>query len=85
MATGIPTDPAIKAEILQKIHDEGISAYKASQIYGISTKTIYGWLKKTVKSSDKNLLLENNRLKKELDQAYRIIGRLTAEVKRPKG
>lgn len=85
MATGTPTDPALKAEILQKIREEGMSVYKAAQVYNINHRTIYGWLKKGVEGQDRNLILENNRLKKELDTAYRIIGKLTAEVQRPKG
>lgn len=84
MATGVPTDPKIKQEILDKINNEGLSAYKASQIYNLNTKTIYSWLKKDVKGQGKNLALENAKLKKELDMAYRIIGRMTAEISRPK-
>ena len=85
MATGTPTDPALKAEILQKIREEGMPVYKAAQVYNISHRTIYGWLEKKVGGKDRNLVLENNRLKKELDTAFRIIGKLTAEVQRPKG
>ena len=85
MATGTPTDPALKAEILQRIREEGVPVYKAAQIYNVSHRTIYGWLKKDVDGKDRSLVLENNRLKKELDIAYRIIGKLTAEVQRPKG
>ena len=53
--------------------------------YNVNYRTIYGWIKKQVDGKDRNLILKNNRLKKELDTAYRIIGRLTAEVQRPKG
>lgn len=52
MATGTPIDPVIKSEILQKVREEGLSVYKAAQIYNVN---------------------------------YRTIGRLTAEVQRPKG
>ena len=85
MATGTPIDPAIKSEILQKVREEGLSVYKPAQIYNVNYLTIYGWIKKQVDGKDRNLILKNNRLKKELDTAYRIIGRLTAEVQRPKG
>ena len=85
MTKGIPTDPALKAEILRKIKDEGLSVINASEQYNISTKAIYNWIRTdgTV-GSERNLLLENKRLKKKLDNAYRVIGRLTAEVPRPK-
>ena len=85
MATGTPIDPAIKSEILQKVRWEGLLVYKTAQIYNVNYRTIYGWIKKQVDGKDRNLILKNNRLKKELDTAYRIIGRLTAEVQRPKG
>ena len=84
MAKGIPTDPTIKATIIKSIREEGISAYKASQIYGISHKTISGWLKKETIGGEKNYITQINQLKKKLDNAYRVIGKLTAEVGRPK-
>ena len=67
------------------MREEGLSVYKTAQIYNVNYRTIYGWIKKQVDGKDHNLILKNNRLKKELDTAYRIIGRLTAEVQRPKG
>ena len=57
---------------------------EAAAKYGVSSKTIYAWLSSGVVGSDRNLILENNRLKKELEIAYRIIGRATAEMQRPK-
>lgn len=86
MAKGIPTDSQIKDKILKAIREEGLSAYKASKIYGISEWTINGWLKKSAGgNSERNYIAEINRLKKKLDNAYRVIGELTAEVSRPKG
>jgi transposase len=84
MAKGKPTDPNVRAEIVRKIRDEGMSVVDASAAYGFSSKTIYAWLRAGVVDGNRNLILENNRLKKELEIAYRILGRLTAETKRPK-
>jgi transposase-like protein len=84
MARGTPTDPNIRAEIVRKIRDEGMRVVDASATYGYSSKTIYSWLREGVVDGNRNLILENNRLKKELEIAYRILGRLTAETKRPK-
>lgn len=84
MAKGKPTDPQLKAEIVAKIRDEGMSVTVASGTYGFSSKTIYTWLREGVVDGDRNLILENNRLKKELEIAYRIIGRFTADAQRPK-
>jgi transposase-like protein len=84
MSRGKPIDPSIKAEIVSKIRDGGMSVVDASATYDISSKTIYTWLREGVVDSNRNLILENNKLKKELEIAYRILGRLTAETKRPK-
>ncbi len=84
MAKGIPTDPAVKAEIVAKIRDEGMRVVEASAAYGFSSKTIYTWLREGVVDGNRNLILENNKLRKELEIAYRIIGRATAEMQKSK-
>jgi transposase len=84
MPKGKPTDPSLRSEIVSKVRDEGMSVMVASATYGFSSKTIYTWLREGVVDGNRNLILENNRLKKELEIAYRILGRLTAETKRPK-
>ena len=84
MSKGKRVDEAVKAEILNKIRDEGMKVSLISQEYGISSKSIYTWLRDGVISGSANLILENNRLKKELEQAYNLLGRATAELKRPK-
>ncbi len=84
MPTGKTTDPQTKTEIIAKIRHEGVSVTEVSNTYGISSKTIYNWLREGVVDGNRNLILENNRLKKELEQAYRLLGRATAEMQRPK-
>ena len=84
MAKGKPTDPTLWTGIVGKIRDEGMSVAVASSTYGFSSKTIYTWLREGAVDGNRNLILENNRPKKELEIAYRILGRLTAETKRPK-
>ena len=84
MAKGIPVDPEIKAEIVRKVRDEGMRVVEASEQYGISSKSIYTWLREGVVDGNRNLILENNRLKKELEQAYRLLGRATAEMQKSK-
>lgn len=84
MPIGRHTDPAIKAEIMTKIRDGGMRVTEAADKYGISSKTIYTWLRTGVVDGNRNLILENNRLKKELEIAYRVLGRATAEMQRPK-
>ena len=78
------TDPQLKASILAKIRNEGMRVSEASQQYQVSDKTIYSWLRAGVIDGNRNLILENNKLKKELEQAYKLLGRATAEMQRAK-
>lgn len=84
MAKGIPVDPKRKAEIIVKVRDEGMRVVDVSATYGVSAKSIYTWLREGVVDGNRNLILENKKLKKELEQAYRIIGRFTAEAQHSK-
>jgi transposase-like protein len=84
MPVGKHIDPAIKAEVLRKIRDEGMQVSEASNTYSVGSKAIYRWLREGVVDGDRNLVLENNKLKKELEITYRILGRLTAETQRSK-
>jgi transposase len=84
MAKGKAASLELRAEVVRKIRDEGMSVTEASSTYGYSSKAIYTWLNAGVVDGNRNLILENNRLKKELEIAYRIIGRFTAESQRSK-
>ncbi len=84
MPIGRHVDPHIKAEIITKIRDEGMTVMDASNTYGVHNKTIYGWLKNGVVNSNTSLILQLNRLKKENEQLYNLLGRATVELKRPK-
>jgi transposase-like protein len=77
-------DPAVKAEVVEQVRNNGMPVSEAATKYGITSRTIYSWLRKGVVNSDRNIILENNRLKKELEIAYRIIGRFTADAQRSK-
>lgn len=79
-----PIDPSVKAEILDQIRNQGVSVSEAAASHNVSTKTIYTWLRAGVVDGDKNLILELNRLKKENEQLYKLLGRATAELNRPK-
>ena len=78
-------DQSIRNKILIAIREEGRSVKEVGDEYSVSPKTIYGWLSSEVKGGNRNLVLENNRLRKELDNCYRVIGRMSMEIKRPKG
>ena len=84
MPRGIPADRTHKAEIVAKIRDQGLSVSAASAQYQLSSKTIYAWLREGVVDGNRNLILENNKLKKEIEQLYKLLGRATAEMQRSK-
>jgi transposase len=84
MPVGKHTNPQLKSEIITKIRDAGMSVNEASAQYDVSSKTIYRWLKEGVDDGNANLILENNRLRKENEQLYNLLGRATAENKRSK-
>jgi len=71
----------VKEEILSKVKTgEGVSSL--SEKYGVSTKTIYNWLRgKTVNQVS---WMEHIRLKKENQQLKEIIGFLSLELEKSK-
>jgi transposase-like protein len=71
-----------KQEIIRKVRDEGKKVSDLATEYGVSTKSIYTWLKDGVKGD--NSALEIARLKRELEMVYGLLGKLTAEASRSK-
>ena len=84
MPVGKHTDQKLKEEILRKIRDDGMRVTDAAIHYGISSKTIYAWLRSNVVNGNTSLVLQLNRLKKENEQLYKLLGRASAELNRPK-
>lgn len=84
MPTGKPTTPQTKALIIRKIRDEGMSVSEAAHTFKASPKSIYNWLRDGIVDGKRNLILENNRLKKENEQLYKLLGRATAEIQSSK-
>lgn len=71
----------VKEEILSKVK-AGETAASVAQKYGISVKTIYGWLRwNTVKGVS---WLDYSKLKRENQQLKEIIGVLSLEVAKSK-
>ncbi len=72
----------IKEQILKRIKEEGVTVKQAADDAGISTKTIYNWMRSnSVKNTS---ILEISRLKRENKELLEIIGELTHEVKKSK-
>lgn len=84
MAKGVVTPQEKRNEIIAKIRDEGMTVSEAAAQYSIGTKAIYNWMRSGVVNSNTSLILENNRLKKENEQLYNLLGRATVELKRSK-
>lgn len=84
MAKGQTVDSKVKSEIITKIRDEGMTVVEASNMYGVGRTAIYTWLRDGVVNTSTSLILENNRLKKENEQLYNLLGRATVEMKKLK-
>lgn len=84
MAKGFITPIETRNEIIAKIRDEGLTVSQVAQQYNIGPKAIYNWMRDGVVNSNTSLILENNRLKKENEQLYNLLGRATVELKRSK-
>ena len=70
--------PEVKAQILKRIKEEGVSVTQAAQEHGLSTQTIYGWIAKGVTAPPS--IVELSRLKRENQTLHEIIGRLTVKL-----
>jgi transposase-like protein len=77
-------DPKTRSEVLAAIKN-GMAQSEAGRLYGVSPKTISAWCRQDVVGGEKNYLTQINQLKRELDNAYRVIGKLSAHADRPKG
>jgi transposase-like protein len=84
MTKGVITPQEKRSEIITKIRDEGMTVTEASRQYHIATSAIYAWMRDGVTNSSTSLILENNHLKKEIEQLYNLLGRATVEMKKSK-
>ncbi len=71
-----------KKEIVSKVRDNGTPVSALALEYGVSTKSIYTWLRDGLKGD--NSALEIGRLKRENEMLYGLLGKLTAEASRSK-
>lgn len=68
----------IRIEIVGKVQ-AGERVVDLAEQYGISTKTIYGWLRQS-HGDEVVSLLEYNKLKRENEELKRLIGELTLNM-----
>lgn len=67
----------IKEQILNRIKNEGVTVSQAASDAGLSTKTIYNWLRAGTLSNIS--VLEVSRLRRENKLLLELIGKLTLD------
>lgn len=70
--------PEVKEQIINRIKNDGISVSQASKDHGVSDVTIYSWIAK--KTEGQPTLAENIKLKREVDQLYKLVGEMTLKL-----
>jgi transposase-like protein len=72
----------VKQQVIREIRDEGKRVVEVAEAHNVSTKAIYRWLRDGVGGDSS--ALEFAKLKRENEQLYAILGKVTAELKSPK-
>jgi transposase-like protein len=80
-----PFDPNLKQEIIASVKSGSITQAEACRLYGVSSASMSLWCRQDVVGGEKNYITQINQLKRELDNAYRVIGKLSTNADRPKG
>lgn len=70
--------PEVKADILKRIKEDGVSVATAATEHGVHETTIYGWL--GTGASGTPSWSEFAKLKKERDELLRLVGELTVRL-----
>jgi transposase-like protein len=68
----------VKADILRRIKDEGVTVQQAAEEHGLSESTIYDWLAKGVRSAP--TWAEVARLKRENATLLQLVGEATLKL-----
>jgi transposase-like protein len=71
-----------KQKIINEVRDSGKKVIDIANEYQVSSKAIYTWLRTGIGGDSS--ALEISKLKRENEQLYSILGKVTAELKRPK-
>lgn len=62
----------LKDQILHRIRTEGISAAQAAKEHGVSSQTIYAWLRRSITLPSN--ILQMNKLQRENEELKRLLG-----------
>lgn len=77
-----PTDQGLRDRIIEKLKNEGLTVSQASREFGVSTNSIYNWLKK--KAGGDPSALEISKLRRENKELKEIIGAFALDMERRK-
>ena len=80
MAQYVSSD--VKQKILSAVRDDGKKVSDLAKEHGVSTKSIYNWLRAGV--SGDNSALQVAKLQREVNMLYGLLSKLTAEASRQK-
>ena len=72
------TSPEVKAEIIKKIKEEGVSVPQISKDYGVHHTTIYSWLGAGAKGAPS--WSEFAKVQKQNKELLALIGELTVQL-----
>lgn len=70
--------PEIKAQIMNRVKNEGVSVSVAASEHGVSENTIYSWLGRGAKGQP--TWMEVSKLKKENQALLSLVGELTVKL-----
>lgn len=70
--------PEVKADILKRVKEEGISVAQAAKDHGIHETTIYGWLGSGIKGAPS--WSEFAKIQKQNKELFALVGELTVRL-----
>lgn len=70
--------PEVKAQIINRIKNDGISVAQAAKDAGVSDASVHTWLGNKVEGSPS--VLEMEKLKKEVAMLYQLVGEMTLKL-----
>jgi transposase-like protein len=68
----------VKADILRRVKEEGVSVAQAAKDHGISEGTIYGWMVKGATGAPS--WAESSRLQKQNRELLELVGEITLKL-----
>lgn len=68
----------VKADIIRRIKEEGVTVQQAAKDHGVHETTIYGWLQSGAQGAP--TFAEFSRIKRENEELLRVVGELTLKL-----